>query len=148
MFFHFLSFSFIFFVGCSKSDFFGASISLRSLLTVLMLKNQFLGRRGVKKKPLALFSFFFECFFSVFSFFSSSIFLFFIFSLFDFSCFLMVLLFSCIFCFFCMFFDGFSFYFCIPRHVPRNSVPRLRFLLHSEQRASRYTRSSTTRAGR
>ena len=38
IFFHFLSFSFIFFffVGCSKSDFFRASISLRFLLTVLM----------------------------------------------------------------------------------------------------------------
>ena len=38
IFFHVLSFSFIFFVfvGCSKSDFFWASISLRFLLTVLM----------------------------------------------------------------------------------------------------------------
>ena len=38
IFFHFLSISFIFFVfvGCSKSDFFWASISLRFLLTVLM----------------------------------------------------------------------------------------------------------------
>ena len=39
IFFHFRSFSFIFFhffVGCSKSDFFWASISLRFLLTVLM----------------------------------------------------------------------------------------------------------------
>ena len=37
IFFHFLSFSVIFFVfvGCSKSDFFWASISLRFLLTVL-----------------------------------------------------------------------------------------------------------------
>ena len=38
IFFHFLSFSFIFFVfvGCSKSDFFWPSISLRFLLTILM----------------------------------------------------------------------------------------------------------------
>ena len=40
IFFHFLLFSFIFFVfvGCSKSDFFWASISLRFLLTVLPKK--------------------------------------------------------------------------------------------------------------
>ena len=75
MFFHFLSFSFIFlhylsfsfiffvFVGCSKSDFFLASISLRFLLTVLLQRNQFLGpSRGV---PIwALFSFFSSFFFS------------------------------------------------------------------------------------
>ena len=38
IFYHFLSFSFIFFVfvGCSKSDFFRAPISLRFLLTVLV----------------------------------------------------------------------------------------------------------------
>ena len=38
IFFHLLSFSFIFFVfdGCSKSDFFCASISLRFLLTILV----------------------------------------------------------------------------------------------------------------
>ena len=38
IFFHFLSFSFIFFdfVGCSKSDFFWASISLRFHLTILL----------------------------------------------------------------------------------------------------------------
>ena len=38
IFFHVLSFSFVFFVfvGCSKSDFFRASISLRFLPTVLM----------------------------------------------------------------------------------------------------------------
>ena len=38
IFFHILSYSFIFFVfvGCSKSDFFWASISSRFLLTVLM----------------------------------------------------------------------------------------------------------------
>ena len=47
IFLHFLSFSFIFFhfvfVGCSKSDFFWASISLRFLLTVLMYKKINLG---------------------------------------------------------------------------------------------------------
>ena len=49
-FFHFSSFSFILFVfvGCSKSDFLGASISLRFLSTVLNVKIQFFGtsRRG------------------------------------------------------------------------------------------------------
>ena len=66
IFFHFLSFSFsfifIFFVGCSKSDFLWASISLRFLLTVL-IKNQFLGPSRVA--PLwTLFSFFFLLVFS------------------------------------------------------------------------------------
>ena len=105
IFFHFLSFSFIFFsfflsfffiffvfvfVGCSKSDFFWASISLRFLLTVLMRKINFwalLGRRGrgvvLFTTPLwALFSFFFPLFFLPFFFFFFVFFLLFIYSFF------------------------------------------------------------------
>ena len=64
LFFHFLSFSFIFFVfvGCSKSDFFRASISLTTSLDNSYVKNQFLdpsrgegGRRGSPLGPLFLF---------------------------------------------------------------------------------------------
>ena len=78
IYFHFLSFSFIFFhvVGCSKSDFFWASISIRFHLTVLM-KKSILGRiSGVCVcNPFGP-SFFFPPLFSRFF----SCFLFFIFS--------------------------------------------------------------------
>ena len=76
MFFHFLSFSFIFFffVGCSKSDFFNfVTISLDSSY----VKNQFLGPSRVV--PLwalfSLFPTFFLPFFVLFSCFLFSIFL-------------------------------------------------------------------------
>ena len=84
IFFHFLSFSFVF-VGCSKSDFFWASISSRFLLTVLLWKNQFLGPSRVvitlHWAPLFLF---FLLFFPVFflSFFLLLIFSFFVHSFF------------------------------------------------------------------
>ena len=82
IFFHFLSFSlfsslfFFFFVGCSKFDFFGVSISLRFLLTVLMKKSNFGPVSGwvlvwVMFSCFSSFFLFFSCFFLLFSLISS-----------------------------------------------------------------------------
>ena len=94
-----LSFSFIFFVfvGCSKSDFFWASISFRFLLTFLVKKIQFVGPSRDPFGPS--FPFLFLPFFPPFSFSFSWILFFFSFFFFFFFYFFFKIMFFFIFIF-------------------------------------------------